>query len=107
MSHLGTIFSGFTLFALLRRLFNWVLGRPTIENKTGSSLAKEFRSKKTSWSTVFAILAMTAVSAPILLIMLKRVAKSLGADTEVDDEEEDIEGLSPFHFISILRMEAR
>lgn len=86
MSHLGYIFSGFTIFSMLRRLFNWLLGRPNVEQKK-SSLANEFRPKKTlSWSTVLAILGMGALTAPILFIFLNKLKQSFAED---DDEEEE------------------
>jgi hypothetical protein len=88
---LGFIFSGFTLFSLLRRLFNWLLGRPNVEITTGSDLAKEFQPKKTSWSTIFALIGMTAISAPILFAILSKIVQAFARDD--DEEEEEEEGL--------------
>lgn len=74
---------------MLRRLFNWLLGRPNIEpKKSVSNLANEFQAKKTlSWSTVLAILGMTAISTPILYIIANKLNQAFKGDDDEDEEE--------------------
>jgi hypothetical protein len=92
LSHLGYILSGFTVFSMLRRMINSVIGSKSTNGqskqdalKYRNSFVKEFATtttkKQSQWSSFVVIFAVLCIGFPVLTIIYRKLK-------ELDDEDE-------------------
>jgi len=65
LGHLGHILSGFTALSMLKKMFNWLLGRKSLP--AGNALANEFKTtsrRSSRWPVVLALLGLAAITTP-------------------------------------------
>jgi len=90
LRHLGHVLSGFTVFALLRKLFRWLVGaKPTPTKSTPiSDFAKEFRTsnqqQRSRWPYILSLLGLATLSTPLIVMLWHKVNQVVAEINEED-----------------------